>query len=159
MKRIVTWFLSTVTVVVLMFGYHTSTSGALTAQDTVVPSTADPGSSNAAGSGGSAGSQGSGRHSGAAQGPQTITGPVVQTQWGPVQVAITTQGGKITDVAVPQHPSGNANDQAINDYALPILVDETLNAQSANIDMVSGATVTSGGYIQSLQAALDEARL
>ena len=67
------------------------------------------------------------------------------------------QGGKITKVTVLQHPSGNPRDAEINDYALPILIQETLNAQSANIDMVSGATVTSDGYVQSLQAALDGA--
>ena len=47
----------------------------------------------------------------------------------------------------------------INDYALPILIQETLDAQSADIDMVSGATVTSDGYLQSLQSALDQAGL
>ena len=49
-------------------------------------------------------------------------------------------------------------DEQINAYALPILVQATLDSQSANIDMVSGATYTSSGYLQSLQAALDEAR-
>ena len=67
------------------------------------------------------------------------------------------QGGKITKVTILQHPSGNSRDARINDYALPILIDETVKTQSANIDMVSGATVTSDGYVRSLQAALDEA--
>jgi uncharacterized protein with FMN-binding domain len=58
---------------------------------------------------------------------------------------------------VLQQPSGNPKDTEINDRALPILVQDTLSAQSASIDMVSGATVTSTGYVQSLQAALDEA--
>jgi uncharacterized protein with FMN-binding domain len=57
---------------------------------------------------------------------------------------------------VVQYPSGNGTDQQINSYALPRLVKETLDAQSANIDMVSGATVTSEGYLQSLQSALDQ---
>ena len=56
-------------------------------------------------------------------------------------------------------PSGNPKDDQINSYALPVLIQETLNAQSAQIDMVSGATVTSGGYLQSLQSALDQANL
>ena len=55
------------------------------------------------------------------------------------------------------YPSGNSGDAKINNYALLILINESLKAQSANIDMVSGAIVTSGGYVQSLQAALDEA--
>ena len=67
--------------------------------------------------------------------------------------------GRITDVTVPQYPNGNSKDQQINSRALPILIRETLDAQGAEIDMVSGATVTSDGYIQSLQAALDEAGL
>jgi uncharacterized protein with FMN-binding domain len=156
MKRIVTWLLSTITIVVLLFGYHTSTAGALSrAQDLVIPSAVDAG-----GAGGSPRSGGSG--SGAprsASAAQTVTGPALQTQWGPVQVELTTRGGSITDVSVLQHPTGNPTDDRINSYALPILVQETLDAQSADIQMVSGATVTSDGYVQSLQAALDEANL
>lgn len=145
MRRILMWFLSTVTVVVLMFGYHTSTVGAMTAAPTtVIPASRDKGGSSA---------------SAAAPGATTVSGPVVSTQWGPVQVQIATDGGTITGVTVLQHPTGNSRDQLINDYALPILVRETLDAQSADVHMVSGATVTSGGYVRSLQAALDEARL
>jgi len=60
---------------------------------------------------------------------------------------------------VPTYPNGNGRDYEINSYALPVLVKETLDAQSANIDMVSGATITSQGYLQSLQSALDAAGL
>ncbi|GAB7005451.1 hypothetical protein JCM18899A_29240 [Nocardioides sp. AN3] len=66
-------------------------------------------------------------------------------------------GGKVTDVQVVDYPHGNPRDAEINSYALPILIKETLSAQSANIDMVSGATVTSDGYLRSLQSALDQA--
>ena len=76
-----------------------------------------------------------------------------------MQVEITTSGGRISDVEVVEYPNNNPRDQEINSYALPILVQETLDAQSADIDMVSGATVTSDGYLQSLQAALDQAGL
>ena len=89
----------------------------------------------------------------------TYTGSVVQTRWGPVQVEITVASDKVTKVDVLQYPAGNHKDQEINDYALPVLVQETLDAQSADIDMVSGATVTTGGYVGSLQSALDEAGL
>jgi uncharacterized protein with FMN-binding domain len=68
-------------------------------------------------------------------------------------------GGRITDVTVVDYPNGNGRDQQINARALPILVQETLDAQSANIDMVSGATVTSEGYVGSLQSAIDQAGL
>jgi uncharacterized protein with FMN-binding domain len=74
-------------------------------------------------------------------------------------VTITVTGGKITDVAVPIYPSGNGRDAEINAYALPVLSQETISAQNAKIDTVSGATVTSDGYLQSLQAALDAAHL
>jgi uncharacterized protein with FMN-binding domain len=72
-------------------------------------------------------------------------------------VQITVAAGKITNVTVLQQPSGNPKDTEINAYALPILIKDTVSAQSAKIDMVSGATVTSDGYVQSLQSALDQA--
>jgi len=75
-----------------------------------------------------------------------------------VQVAITVSGGKITNVAVPQYPNNNGRDVEIANYSLPQLISETLSAQSANIDMVSGATYTSEGYLQSLQSAIDQAK-
>ena len=76
-----------------------------------------------------------------------------------MQVQLTVSGGTITKVSVLQYPTGNGRDDEINSYALPILIQETTSAQSAGIDMVSGATVTSTGYIQSLQSALDQAGL
>src|SRR4029078_10098118 len=74
---------------------------------------------------------------------KTYTGDVAQTRWGPVQVQITVRNDKITKVTVLQQPNGNPRDIEINDQALPILIDDTISAQSANIDMVSGATVNS----------------
>ena len=59
-------------------------------------------------------------------------------------------------VVLVQYPDGNGRDREINAQALPVLVQETLSAQNADIDMVSGATVTSTGYVQSLQSALDQ---
>jgi uncharacterized protein with FMN-binding domain len=151
MRRIVMWFLSTVTIVVLLFGYHTSTSGPSTASNQVISSTQDSGTGLT--TSGTTGSTGSTSSTG------TVTGPAVNTRWGPVQVRITTSGGKITDVDVVEYPNNNPRDQEINSYAIPQLVQETLDAQGSDIDMVSGATVTSDGYLQSLQAALDEAGL
>jgi uncharacterized protein with FMN-binding domain len=157
MKRIVLWLLSTISAVVLLFGYHTSTSGpAATAQSPVGASLATTSTvTTSGGTGGAGGSGGSGK----ASSGTTVTGQVAQTRWGPVQVEITTDGGgTITDVQVVQYPSGNHEDDQINSRALPILVQSTLDAQSADIDMVSGATVTSEGYLQSLQSALDQAK-
>lgn len=145
MKKIVLALASTVSMLVLLFGYHTSTSGPTT-------TTASPPAvvSSHTGSTTTSGKQSASKAS-------TLTGDVAQTEWGPVQVEVTMSGGSITDVAVLQYPSGNGRDQEINSYALPILINETMDAQNANIDMVSGATVTSTGYLQSLQSALDQA--
>jgi len=177
MKRIVTWLLSTISVVVLLFGYHTSTAGSLAAspQSSVVSgskaATTTSGSGGGSGSGAGSGSgNGSGNGSGAATAQkqtgakqagqkQTVTGPTVNTQWGPVQVQLSVDGGTITDVTVLKYPNANGRDVQIANYALPILIQDTLDAQSANINMVSGATFTSYGYLQSLQGALDRAQL
>jgi uncharacterized protein with FMN-binding domain len=88
---------------------------------------------------------------------QTVTGPVASTQYGPVQVRVTLQGDRIVDVAALQLPNDRSRSVEISNYAAPRLRDEALQAQSANIDVVSGATYTSQGYIKSLQAALDSA--
>ena len=147
MRRIVLWFMSTVSAVVLLFGYNTSTSGPMgvTAQTPVVSGGGTPTTTSGA--------------SGGVDPNSTVRGSVAQTRWGPVQVELTVSGGTITAVSVLQYPSGNGTDQQINSYALPILVQETVDAQGSNIDMVSGATVTSEGYLESLQSALDSAGL
>jgi uncharacterized protein with FMN-binding domain len=145
MRRIVIWLASTITIVVLLFGYHTSTNKSTSAA--TVPSASAP-TTTSSPQGGSSGNSSN---------IKTYTGSVAQTRWGPVQVKITVQDGKLTKVTVLQQPNGNRRDQEINDQALPILIDETVSAQSAKIDMVSGATVTSDGYLESLQAAIDEA--
>ena len=82
---------------------------------------------------------------------------MVNGPYGPSQVAITLSGGKITKVTVLQHTDDGANSQQIDGNALPKLTAETLTAQSAKIDAVSGASYTSAGYIKSLQSALDKA--
>jgi len=145
MRRIVIWLASTITIVVLLFGYHTSTNKSTSAA--TVPSASAP-TTTSSPQGGSSGNSSN---------IKTYTGSVAQTRWGPVQVKITVQDGKLTKVTVLQQPNGNRRDQEINDQALPILIDETVSAQNAKIDMVSGATVTSEGYLQSLQAAIDKA--
>jgi uncharacterized protein with FMN-binding domain len=151
MRRITFWLLSTLTVVVLLFGYDASNATNLTAAS---PPAAVSGTGTTAATG--TGSTASGK---ASSTTKTVTGSVASTQWGPVQVQLSIGGGKVTGVTVLQQPSGNPKDDEINSYALPILNQETLKDQSANIDMVSGATVTSTGYLQSLQSALDQAGL
>jgi uncharacterized protein with FMN-binding domain len=128
--------LSTITVVVLLFSYHTSTNSSTKAGSAVGRPKAVSGSKSA-----------------------TFTGAVAETRWGPVQVRVTVQGGKITASEAVQYPKENSRDQEINDYALPILGREAVQQQSAAIDSVSGATMTSDGYQQSLQSAIDKAHL
>ena len=155
-RRVVLGVLSTVTVLVLLFSYHTSTSSKRDGASSVAApigggTDGSPGgSSSAAPAIPAAPSAGSGA-------AKTVTGNSADTRWGPVQVQVTVQARKITAVKVVDYPENNGRDREINAYALPILVKETLSAQSAQIDMISGATVTSDGYIRSLQSALDSA--
>lgn len=94
--------------------------------------------------------------------PRTLVGETINTEQGPVQVQVTltgtaATGTTITDVTVLQYPNGGGRDQEINAAALPQLVQQALAVQGANIQMISGATYTSEGFIQSLQSALDQA--
>ena len=136
MRRITLWLLSTLTAMVLLFSYRTSTNS--TTEATEATQSADAPST---------------------QGGTDYEGSVAATRWGDVQVVITVAGGKITAVTVPVYPTANGKDRQINARAVPILVQETIAAQNADIDTVSGATVTSDGYRESLQAALDAAHL
>ena len=88
---------------------------------------------------------------------RTVTGTVANTQYGPMQVQLALAGTKITKVTVLQRTNDGAESDEIDDNAIPKLTSETLAAQSARIDAVSGASYTSSGYIQSLQSALDKA--
>jgi uncharacterized protein with FMN-binding domain len=89
----------------------------------------------------------------------TVAGDVTQTIYGPVQVKITVRHGRITAASVPVFPDGSPHDQQVSSYALPQLIQETIAADSASINAVSGATYTSQGYITSLQSAIDRAGL
>jgi uncharacterized protein with FMN-binding domain len=164
MRRITMWLFSTIAALVLLFSYRTSTDSAVgTAVAATAPATPSAGPTPTATRSTSPRSTKSSSpaatKSSAASSTKTYTGSTASTRWGDVQVTITVTDGKITDVQVPVYPSGNGRDQEINAYALPILTQETLQAQGATIDTVSGATVTSDGYLQSLQAALDAAHL
>jgi uncharacterized protein with FMN-binding domain len=88
---------------------------------------------------------------------RTVTGPIVSTRFGDVQVAVHITGRRVTDVQAPQLPYDRARSASISQYVAPVLRSEALAAQSAQIDTVSGATYTSDAYAQSLQAALAQA--
>jgi uncharacterized protein with FMN-binding domain len=138
-RRIAFWMLGTVTVMVLLFSYHTSTSSrfaptqaAVAARDRTGDATDLP-------------------ESGA------FDGDAVVTRFGVVQVRVTVAGGRIASVEALQVPDRDHRDVVINTRAVPILNAEAVAEQSADIDLVSGATLTSQGYLQSLQSAIDRA--
>ncbi|WP_224093531.1 FMN-binding protein [Arthrobacter sp. StoSoilB13] len=87
----------------------------------------------------------------------TYDGASVQTRFGTVQVQVTIQNGKITEVTPLQLTDAERKSAQISSRAAPVLRSEVLRAQSANVQTVSGATVTSEAYLTSLQAALDAA--
>ena len=124
-----------------------STSGSAASGDT----------SSGTGTSGSSGSSGSSSGSSSAGG--TFTGDSVQTRFGSVQVQISVSGGKITDVKALQLTDEDRRSVQISNRAAPLLRSEVLQAQSANVQTISGATVTSSAYLTSLQAALDAAHL
>jgi len=97
----------------------------------------------------------------ATAGPRTVVvnGTAADTQYGPVQVQLRVRGGHILAASAIVYPTGSGRDREINNYAIPLLERETVQAQSAHIDMVSGATYTSDGYRRSLQSALDAAHV
>ena len=105
----------------------------------------------------SSGTSSSGSSSSAAASAGTFTGSVVDTRYGPVQVQVTVSGGTITAVEALQYPSTDPHSSRINATAIPALVQEALQAQSAQVNSVSGATYTSEAFMQSLQSALDAA--
>ncbi|MBK3576940.1 FMN-binding protein [Streptomyces sp. MBT65] len=124
-------------------GYKQSLQSAIDKMKAAGANTAAPSQSSAAGSGQAAQAK-------------TVTGDVVTTEYGPVQVRITVAGGKITKAEAVQAPSGGTSDQKTA-LSIPKLNQEAVAAGSANIDSVSGASYTSGGYKKSLQSALDKA--
>jgi uncharacterized protein with FMN-binding domain len=89
----------------------------------------------------------------------SYTGKAADTPYGTVQMAVVISGGRISDVNFLQMPSDEGHSREVTAFAEPLLKQTTLNRQSANIDFVSGATSTSIGYQESLQKALDQAKL
>ena len=149
MRRIVIAIGTTLTGLVLLLSYSTSlnrgTFGALPAAGGPAPQGSAPAAGAAAGT--------------ATTAKTTFDGAVSDTRYGPVQVRITVAGGKLTAADAIQLPSGNSYDEQVNQYAVPILSQEAVAAQSAKINLISGATYTSDGYVRSLQSALDQAKL
>lgn len=147
MRRVVLAIVSTVASLVVLLSFKTHGTSVAT------PPAA---SSNATGSS-STGSSSSGSSSTSASGTKTVTGAAVDTRYGPVQVKVTVTNGKVTSATAVEYPVSDPRDAQINAYAIPALDQEAVQSGTAGIDMISGATYTSQGYIQSLQSALNKA--
>jgi len=136
MRRVILGLVTTAIALVLLLSFKTHTQSAV------------PGSSPASVVGSPTGSGVT----------RTVTGQAFQTIYGPVQVKITVTDGRITAATAVQYPQDTPRDYQINSYAIPLLNQRAVAAGNAKIDAVSGATYTSGGYVGSLQNALDQAR-
>lgn len=88
----------------------------------------------------------------------SYTGPVTDAFYGPMQVQAVISGGALSDIKILQYPNSHSYSVEVNIYALPQLAQEAISAQSANVNIVSGATQSSGAFMQSLAAALAQAK-
>src|SRR3569833_3105583 len=131
MKRAVLAVVGTVGGLVLLLGFKTHPAPGSGSSAAAVPGTG-PGTASA--------------------GTRTVTGDTVEPRWGPVQVEVTLDAGKITKARAIRLPDDNPRDREINEFAVPRLEREALSAQDSRIDAVSGATYTSEGYIRALQS-------
>lgn len=163
MRRVVLSILGTIAGLGALLSFKTHTgvahplagSGVLRAPIATAPASPGPASSAPAGSGSASSAPASSPSSKPAS--KTVAGQAIQTQYGIVQVQVVLAGHSIQNVSFLQLTADDPRSQDINSQAAPILVQQTMQAQSANIDGVSGATYTSMGYQQSLQSALDQA--
>ncbi|MET7975045.1 FMN-binding protein [Streptomyces mirabilis] len=129
---------------------YAPSSGTTTTTEVAAPASTPSSSSSSSSPSSSSSSSSSPSSSASSSASQVVQGSTVNTSKGAVQVEVTFEGDKISSVRMlqqPNHPQTTA--------AVPKLIQETLQAQSADIDSVSGATITSDGYVTSLQAALD----
>jgi len=145
MRRAAIALVLTAAGLVPLLRYHPSTTTAAITPAASTPSASAPSSTGPSSTGQSS-----------TTGTRTVTGSEVQTEFGPYQVQATFNGHTITDVQLVVTPSDRRS-QFIAESAAPTLRQEALQAQSAKIDTVSGATATSEAYAQSLQAAIDAA--
>ena len=173
MRRRALILASAASATVIIGGWQLGVAGSVTTQvaqgtaNTVGSSGSSSGTTDAAGSttGSDTGTTETGTTDQSSTGTQTTSsaaggtyvGTTVSTRFGDVQVQVTISDGAITDVTALQLTDDEGRSVQISNRAAPILRDEVLQAQTASVSMVSGATYTSAAYLQSLQAALDQA--
>ena len=168
-KRAIGALLSTVLGLVLLLSFKTPEASGIASSSRTNQAVVDQpvgGKSQSGTSTSQSGSSGTSRGTGkTATGAQstsgyadgTFTGQDVSMRYGDVQVQVTISGGAVTDVTALQLPNGDGHSSRISSIVEPMLRSEALQAQTASIDLISGATYTSGAYKQSLQSALDTA--
>jgi len=158
MKRILLALVGTVAglAALLSFKTHSGLTGGAALPAASLPSS-EPSASAPSTSGGSAPSSSAPPKPGQSSAAKTIAGQAIQTRYGVVQVQVVISGQKIQNASFLQLTADDPRSAEINSQAGPILLQQTLSAQSSQIDGVSGATYTSQGYLQSLQSALDQA--
>jgi uncharacterized protein with FMN-binding domain len=147
--------------IIYSFMYHQSNSNALAP---TVPSSSSSTSSSsgsdssASSANGAPSTSGSTSTSGTTYKDGSYTGSVANAFYGNIQVKAVIQNGKITSVQFLQYPNDRSRSLSINSYADPLLSQEAIQAQSANVDVVSGATDSSEAFMQSLSDALSQAK-
>lgn len=131
-------------------------SSAAGASSTTAPTTSTPASTAPASTTPASGAPASTTPTTAASTSRRATSEDVQYRYGDIQLQVTETGSRIANIAILQEGATDPRSEDINSQALPVLQRQALNAQSANIDGVSGATFTSAAYAQALQSALDQ---
>src|SRR3954452_14887046 len=157
MRRVILAIVSTIASLVLVLSFKTHSPSAVATPPAAVSSSGASADTSASGSSGSSSSSTS-KKSTSSSG-KSYTGDAAMTRYGPVQVQITVKSGAVTSVAATDYPMNDPRDAQINSYAIPQLNSEAASAGNANINMISGATYTSEGYLSSLQSALNKAGL
>jgi uncharacterized protein with FMN-binding domain len=162
MRRAPIVITATVVGLIGVLEFHTRTSpvslGTVPAAGSAPPAAASPAqTSRSHGAASSSASPRPGSSRQAPSGTRTATGSAVNYSWGVLSVSVTVSGTRITKVGISSlDDGGNPRSESIDQQSIPILEQEALQAQSANIQGVSGASYTSAGFIQSLQAALHQ---
>jgi uncharacterized protein with FMN-binding domain len=159
MRRVILAIVSTAAALVFLLSFKSHSSSALATPAPSAVSATPASRASASASTPAAGASPTTSKAPASSTATTVTGSAADTMYGPVQVRVTVKDGKVTAAQAVEYPSQDPRDAQINAYAIPVLNQETVNASSAQIDSVSGATYTSNGYITSLQSALDQAGL
>ncbi|AZI58236.1 FMN-binding protein [Nakamurella antarctica] len=158
MRKITLAMFSTVSALVLLFSYKTSTvGGPLTLTSIGAARIVSAGAADESAASAKAVTAPSNAVTPVAPAALVVDGAAVRTEYGNVQVEATIADGKISSVKIIDYPNQQREDRQINSIAVPQLQSQALAAQSARVDGVSGATYTSEGFIQSLQSALDAA--